>query len=100
MRLVRFFSLVLRSPRRGRLEGRSIRLRSEISTVLRDAAPSAPLLRTRSWRQRFGCAGVGLTLLVGPALAVQPDEVMKDPALEARARDLSAELRCLVCQNE
>ena len=34
------------------------------------------------------------------ALAVQPDEVMKDPALETRARALSGELRCLVCQNE
>jgi cytochrome c-type biogenesis protein CcmH len=34
------------------------------------------------------------------ALAVQPDEMMKDPALEARARELSAQLRCLVCQNE
>lgn len=41
-----------------------------------------------------------LLALAGPALAVQPDEVMKDPALEARARALSAELRCLVCQNE
>lgn len=34
------------------------------------------------------------------AVAVQPDEVLQDPALEARARDLSAELRCLVCQNQ
>ena len=41
-----------------------------------------------------------LALLAGPALAVQPDEMMKDPALEARARALSSELRCLVCQNE
>lgn len=37
---------------------------------------------------------------VAPVLAVQPDEVLADPALEARARDLSAELRCLVCRNE
>jgi cytochrome c-type biogenesis protein CcmH len=37
---------------------------------------------------------------VGSALAVQPDEVLDDPALEARARDLSAGLRCLVCQNQ
>jgi cytochrome c-type biogenesis protein CcmH len=36
----------------------------------------------------------------GPALAVQPDEVLKDPALEQRARDLSRELRCMVCQNQ
>ena len=41
-----------------------------------------------------------LASLSGPALAVQPDEVMGDPALEARARALSSELRCLVCQNE
>jgi cytochrome c-type biogenesis protein CcmH len=34
------------------------------------------------------------------ALAVQPDEMLKDPALEARARHLSQELRCLVCQNQ
>ncbi len=34
------------------------------------------------------------------AHAVQPDEVLADPKLEARARDLSSELRCLVCQNE
>ena len=32
--------------------------------------------------------------------AVQPNEILSDPALEARARALSAELRCLVCQNE
>jgi cytochrome c-type biogenesis protein CcmH len=41
-----------------------------------------------------------LAALAGPALAVQPDELMKDPALEARARALSEELRCLVCQNQ
>jgi cytochrome c-type biogenesis protein CcmH len=35
-----------------------------------------------------------------PALAVQPDEMLADPVLEARARALSAELRCLVCQNQ
>jgi cytochrome c-type biogenesis protein CcmH len=34
------------------------------------------------------------------AHAVQPDEVMADPAKEARARDLSRELRCMVCQNQ
>lgn len=41
-----------------------------------------------------------LLTLGGPALAVQPDEVLEDPALEARARTLSAEVRCLVCQNQ
>ncbi len=34
------------------------------------------------------------------ALAVQPSEVLQDPALEARARDISKHLRCLVCQNQ
>jgi cytochrome c-type biogenesis protein CcmH len=34
------------------------------------------------------------------ALAVQPDEILRDPALEARARTLSQELRCMVCQNQ
>ena len=38
--------------------------------------------------------------LVSPALAVTPDEMLKDPALEARARHLSQELRCMVCQNQ
>ena len=35
-----------------------------------------------------------------PALAVQPGEQLDDPALEVRARALSAELRCMVCQNQ
>ena len=39
-------------------------------------------------------------LVAAPAFAVQPDEVLPDPALEARARALSQELRCLVCQNQ
>ncbi len=54
---------------------------------------------------------LALTLLVGsssalvgvfaaPAWAVLPDEVLDDPALESRARELSKGLRCLVCQNE
>ena len=34
------------------------------------------------------------------AYAVQPDEIMSDPVKEARARDLSRELRCMVCQNQ
>ena len=41
-----------------------------------------------------------LCLLALPALAVQPDEILKDPALETRARALSQELRCMVCQNQ
>jgi len=41
-----------------------------------------------------------LATLAGPALAVTPDEIMKDPVLESRARHLSQELRCMVCQNQ
>ncbi|WBU52006.1 cytochrome c-type biogenesis protein [Paracoccus sp. SCSIO 75233] len=41
-----------------------------------------------------------LLLLCGPVFAVQPDEVLDDPALEARAREISKELRCPVCQGE
>jgi cytochrome c-type biogenesis protein CcmH len=39
-------------------------------------------------------------LLVTPAAALQPDEMLDDPALEQRARALSLEVRCLVCQNQ
>ena len=39
-------------------------------------------------------------MLASPALAVRPDEILADPALEARARGLSQGLRCLVCRNE
>ena len=42
---------------------------------------------------------LGLTL-AAPALAVRPDEMLADPALEARARAISQGLRCLVCQNQ
>ena len=43
---------------------------------------------------------LALVLAAPAAMAVQPDEIMPDPALEARARVLSSELRCLVCQNQ
>ena len=45
---------------------------------------------------------VFLLALLSPlaARAVTPDEMLKDPALEARARDISRELRCMVCQNQ
>jgi cytochrome c-type biogenesis protein CcmH len=41
-----------------------------------------------------------VALALSPARAVLPDEVMSDPAKEARARNLSRELRCMVCQNQ
>ena len=51
------------------------------------------------WRRAFIVLIVGL-LASGPSQAVQPDEILKDPALESRARNLSRELRCMVCQNQ
>jgi cytochrome c-type biogenesis protein CcmH len=45
-------------------------------------------------------AALALMLLAMPALAVNPDEMLSDPALEARARTISEGLRCLVCPNQ
>lgn len=45
--------------------------------------------------------GLLLAILVAmPALAVDPSEMLKDPALEARAREIGQALRCVVCQNQ
>ena len=49
---------------------------------------------------RVWCATVLLLLSLCAALAVQPDEILDDPVLEERARSISQQLRCLVCQNE
>ena len=43
---------------------------------------------------------VAAVALSGPVPAVEPDEILADPVLEARARDISRNLRCLVCQNQ
>ena len=43
---------------------------------------------------------LAIGLLAAPVWAVEPDEVLEDPALEARARQLSTGLRCVVCRNE
>ena len=54
------------------------------------------MTRWRTWL-------AGLALLAAaamPALAVEPDEILDDPVLEERARDISSELRCMVCQNQ
>ncbi|HTN96076.1 MAG TPA: cytochrome c-type biogenesis protein [Nordella sp.] len=50
--------------------------------------------------RRLGAALFLFLLWVVPLHAVQPDEILSDPALEARARSLSEGLRCLVCQNQ
>lgn len=43
---------------------------------------------------------IACLLVSATALAVEPDEMMADPALEARAREISQHLRCVVCQNQ
>ncbi|MFN3592598.1 MAG: cytochrome c-type biogenesis protein [Thermaurantiacus sp.] len=43
---------------------------------------------------------LALLLVAWPALAVEPDEILDDPALEARARAISTGLRCVQCQNQ
>ena len=43
---------------------------------------------------------LALLAVTGPALSVEPDEILKDQALEQRARAISKRLRCLVCQNQ
>lgn len=59
-----------------------------------------PFVLTRL-RVFLAMLAVALTALAAsPALSVAPDEVLDNPALEQRARDLSAELRCMVCQNQ
>lgn len=57
----------------------------------------------QGWRSTLrGLFGVLLLLvaLTGPGRAVTPDEMLTDPGLEARAREISQKLRCLVCQNQ
>ena len=61
--------------------------------------------RSRGDKRRGGGAAgillwVSLVFLGPPAFAVLPHEVLDDPAMEARARALSAEVRCMVCQNQ
>jgi cytochrome c-type biogenesis protein CcmH len=50
-------------------------------------------------RLRFAVAMLAV-LYAAPGFAVQPDEILPDPKLEERARNLSRELRCMVCQNQ
>jgi cytochrome c-type biogenesis protein CcmH len=67
---------------RARRVSRTAWLRALILCILGGFAPTLP------------------PLAIQPALAVEPGEMLKDPVLEARARRLSQELRCLVCQNQ
>lgn len=52
------------------------------------------------WNHPPYALALTLALWAAPALAVEPGEVLADPALEARARALSKELRCVVCRSE
>lgn len=49
---------------------------------------------------KAGLVSLMLVLMAGPGVAVQPDEMLDDPVLEDRARELSKGIRCVVCQNE
>jgi cytochrome c-type biogenesis protein CcmH len=53
-----------------------------------------------AWPRLFFALSLAALSWAMPARAVQPDEMLPDPALEARARHLSRELRCMVCQNQ
>ena len=57
-------------------------------------------MRRQSWRQYLAMATILVAAHIAPAAAVTPDEMLRDPAMEARARVLSQELRCVVCQNQ
>ncbi|WP_126402159.1 cytochrome c-type biogenesis protein [Blastochloris tepida] len=60
-----------------------------------------PAFNTVSRKHWLRGAIVALALAAPlPALAVQPSEMLPDPAQEARAREISKELRCMVCQNQ
>ena len=52
-----------------------------------------------SWRAILAAMMLAIAM-AAPAMAIEPQEQLSDPALEARARTISQELRCLVCQNE
>lgn len=52
-------------------------------------------MKTLKW-----LAAALVVALAAPAWAVQPEEILDDPLLEERARDISTDLRCLVCRNE
>ena len=64
-------------------------------------SPGKAILRWLEWVRILPAAiTIGILLIASPAQAVRPDEMLADPALEARARDISRDLRCLVCRNQ
>ncbi|MBV8494173.1 MAG: cytochrome c-type biogenesis protein CcmH [Alphaproteobacteria bacterium] len=73
-----------------------------------EAIPIGLATYGRGWRRfarndslGFAVAGaIALLAIITPAQAVRPDETLADPVLETRAREVSRELRCLVCRNQ
>lgn len=51
-------------------------------------------------KARLALIAVLSAMLAAPSLAVEPDEVLEDPALEERAREIGRELRCITCQSQ
>ena len=49
---------------------------------------------------RISSIVLGFLILVSPALAINPNEILNEPLLESRAREISKGLRCVVCQNQ
>src|SRR5919201_39045 len=65
--------------------------------------PRSSLHRKRGAMRLFVLLAIAISIVfefAATAVAVQPDEMLADPALETRARNLSRELRCMVCQNQ
>ncbi|MBM3648979.1 MAG: cytochrome c-type biogenesis protein CcmH [Alphaproteobacteria bacterium] len=60
----------------------------------------APAIPDRVGRRWVALAMAVLMLATSPSVAVEPSEMLKDPALEARARAIGQALRCVVCQNQ
>src|SRR5690606_4442259 len=72
---------------------------AELPPPARRRTPDCPATRGGR-RMRALLVAAALAFLSLPAMAVNPDEILDDPTLEARARAISANLRCLVCQNQ
>jgi len=93
MTLSSLYSLILRRPAAGRA--------SKDGGRRRDGCKSFEAFASRRrLRMRYGLAALLSALLALSAHAVEPDEVLDDPALEARATEISRNLRCVVCQSQ
>jgi cytochrome c-type biogenesis protein CcmH len=75
--------------------------RAEKRGAFRHFVPRRSLAEYASlFRPTMFCLLLMSVFLAAPAHAVRPDEMLADPALETRARDIGRELRCLVCRNQ